>query len=130
MDIELLSLLGGGVSGFVMKFIATMASNQANQFKMMLEAQGVADDSHDRASARGGVWVRRVIVAVILFAVVVAPYILAYSESGVTVFTEYKILGIFPTAKWETLQGMALLPEVRQSLLAIVGFYFGSSQVK
>lgn len=130
MDIELLSLLGGGVAGFVMKFIATMASNQANQFKMLLEAQGVADDSHDRASARGGVWVRRVIVAVILFAVVVAPYILAYSESGVTVFTEYKILGIFPTAKWETLQGMALLPEVRQSLLAIVGFYFGSSQVK
>lgn len=130
MDIELLSLLGGGVAGFVMKFIATMASNQANQFKMMLEAQGVADDSHDRASARGGVWVRRVIVAVILFAVVVAPYILAYSESGVTVLTEYKILGIFPTAKWETLQGMALLPEVRQSLLAIVGFYFGSSQVK
>lgn len=130
MDIELLSLLGGSVAGFVMKFIATMAGNQANQFKMLLEAQGVADDSHDRASARGGVWVRRVIVAVILFAVVVAPYILAYSESGVTVFTEYKILGIFPTAKWETLQGMALLPEVRQSLLAIVGFYFGSSQVK
>jgi hypothetical protein len=130
MDIELLSLLGGGVSGFVMKFIATMASNQANQFKMMLEAQGVADDSHDRASARGGVWVRRAIVAVILFAVVVAPYILAYSNSGVTVFSEYNFLGIIPVAKWETLQGMVLLPEVRQSLLAIVGFYFGSSQVK
>ena len=130
MDIELLSLLGGGVSGFIMKFIGTMASNQANQFKMMLEAQGVADDSHDRESARGGVWVRRAIVGVILFAVVVAPYILAYSNAGVTVFSEYNLLGIIPVAKWETLQGMVLLPEVRQSLLAIVGFYFGSSQVK
>lgn len=130
MENELIALFGGSISGFIMKFMATLAKNQASHFKMMLEAQGVADDSHDRAEARGGVWVRRAIVGVILFAVVVAPYILSYSESGVTVFTEYKILGIFPTAKWETLQGMALLPEVRQSLLAIVGFYFGSSQVK
>jgi hypothetical protein len=76
------------------------------------------------------VWVRRAIVGVILFAVVVAPYILAYSNAGVTVFSEYNFLGIIPVAKWETLQGMVLLPEVRQSLLAIVGFYFGSSQVK
>jgi hypothetical protein len=130
MDIELISLLGGGLSGFIMKFIATMASNQANHFKMMLEAQGVADDSHDRASARGGVWVRRAIVGVILFAVVVAPYILSYSDAGVSVLSEYKFLGIIPVAKWETLQGFVILPEIRTSLIAIIGFYFGSSQVK
>jgi hypothetical protein len=130
MDIELISLLGGGLSGFIMKFMATMASNQANHFKMMLEAQGVADDSHDRASARGGVWVRRAIVGVILFAVVVAPYILSYSDAGVSVLSEYKFLGIIPVAKWETLQGFVILPEIRTSLIAIIGFYFGSSQVK
>lgn len=130
MDIELLSLLGGGLSGFIMKFMATMASNQATHLKMMLEAQGVADDSHDRASARGGVWVRRAIVGVILFAVVVAPYILSYSEAGVSVLNEYKFLGIIPVAKWETLQGFVILPEIRTSLIAIIGFYFGSSQVK
>ena len=130
MDIELISLLGGGLSGFIMKFIATMASNQANHFKMMLEAQGVADDSHDRASARGGVWVRRAIVGVILFAVVVAPYILSYSDAGVSVLSEYKFLGIIPVAKWETLQGFVILPEIRTSLIAMIGFYFGSSQVK
>lgn len=130
MDMELISLLGGGLSGFIMKFMATMASNQANHFKMMLEAQGVADDSHDRASARGGVWVRRAIVGVILFAVVVAPYILSYSDAGVSVLSEYKFLGIIPVAKWETLQGFVILPEIRTSLIAIIGFYFGSSQVK
>jgi hypothetical protein len=31
---------------------------------------------------------------------------------------------------WNSLEGFVILPEVRQSMLAIVGFYFGSSQVK
>ena len=31
---------------------------------------------------------------------------------------------------WTELQGYVLLPEVRQTMLALVGFYFGSSQVK
>ena len=31
---------------------------------------------------------------------------------------------------WIELNGYVLLPEVRQTMLALVGFYFGSSQVK
>jgi len=40
------------------------------------------------------------------------------------------LFGLFKGAKWETVTGYVILPEVRQTALAIVGFYFGSSQVK
>jgi len=38
--------------------------------------------------------------------------------------------GFFKSLKWDTVQGFVILPEIRQTALAIVGFYFGSSQVK
>ena len=127
-------MLGGGVSGFVMKLIAAQAESQARNFEMMIKQQVAADDSADRAAGRGGVWVRRVFVGFILFAVIVAPFILSLTSTPVTVEKEglggiFKLLG-FGANSWESLQGFVLLPEVRQAMLAIVGFYFGSSQVK
>jgi len=38
--------------------------------------------------------------------------------------------GLFKGLKWDTVQGFVILPEIRQTALAIVGFYFGSSQIK
>ena len=134
MNLELIAMLGGGVSGFVMKLIAAQAESQARSFEMMIKQQVAADDSADRAAARGGVWVRRVFVFFILFAVIVAPFILSLLGTPVTVEKEglggiFKLIG-FGAGSWESLQGFVLLPEVRQAMLAIVGFYFGSSQVK
>jgi len=134
MNLELLAMLGGGVSGFVMKLIAAQAESQARNFEMMIKQQVAADDSADRAAGRGGVWVRRVFVGFILFAVIVAPFILSLTSTPVTVEREglggiFKLLGL-GEGSWESLQGFVLLPEVRQAMLAIVGFYFGSSQVK
>jgi hypothetical protein len=43
----------------------------------------LADESADRASARGGVWVRRGLVAITFFAIVVAPFIVAFTDIGV-----------------------------------------------
>ena len=45
MTPELIAMLGGGVSGFVMKMIAAQAQNQARQFDNMLKMQGAADKS-------------------------------------------------------------------------------------
>lgn len=132
MSLELIAMLGGGVSGFVMKMIAAQSQAQATHFEMMLKKQGVADESHDKAAQRGGVWVRRAITITILFAVIAAPFILAFTNHGVTVENEAKgLLGFIGLGGgWQTLEGFVLLPEVRQTTLAIVGFYFGSSQVK
>ena len=131
MTIELLAMLGGGVSGFLMKLIAAQAEAQGRALEAMIQRQNVADLSADKASARGGVWVRRGLVAVTFFAIVVAPFVFAFTDVGVSVARETNgFLGLFKTLKWDTVQGFVILPEVRQTALAIVGFYFGSSQVK
>ncbi len=131
MTVELLAMLGGGVSGFLMKLIAAQAEAQGRALEAMIQRQNVADLSADKASARGGVWVRRLLTASVVFAIIIAPFVFAFTDVGVTVQTETKgFLGLFSRIQWQNMQGFVILPEVRQTALAIVGFYFGSSQVK
>ena len=128
---ERMAMLGGGVSGFGMKLIGAQMENQARAFDRMLQSQGMADDSADRASARGGVWVRRGLVAITFFAIIVAPFIVAFTDIGVSMSRETNgFLGLFKGVQWGTVQGFVILPEVRQTAIALVGFYFGSYQIK
>ena len=131
MTTELIAMLGGSASGFIFKLIGQLVANQQNTVDSMLKKQAVADESHQKAATRGGEWVRRVIVCTVLFAVVIAPFILAHSPEGVTVGQESKgFFGLFGGVKYQTLNGYLILPEIRQTVLAIVGFYFGSSTIK
>lgn len=131
---ELIAMLGGGVSGFVMKLIAAQAQSQTRLLEMQLAKQKAADKSAQLAAGRGGVWVRRLFVACILFAVILAPFILSLLNTPVTIEKSGPkgLLGLLGIGGggWKSLEGFVILPEVRQSMLAIVGFYFGSSQVK
>ena len=141
MPVEILAMLGGSLSGFIMKLIASQAQAQQNQLDMMLKKQGVADDSADRAAKRdgqAGQIVRRTIALCTLFAVIFAPFIMAFFNEPITVEAN-KPGGLFGFLfgntfskgnGWIELNGYVLLPEVRQTMLALVGFYFGSSQVK
>jgi len=132
MTPELLAMLGGGVSGFIMKLIGTQMDNQARQFERMITSQQTADASADAAAKRdGGVMVRRFLVVCTIFAIVIAPFVFAWTDVGVSVSRETNgFLGLFRGVEWQTVQGFVIMPEVRQTALAIVGFYFGSSQVK
>jgi len=132
MTPELIAMLGGGLSGFVMKLIGTQMENQARQFERMIKSQQAADASADAAAKRdGGVLVRRFLVVSTVFAIVVAPFVFAWTDVGVSVARDTGgFLGLFKGVKWETVQGFVILPEIRQTALAIVGFYFGSSQIK
>ena len=133
MSVELLAMLGGSLSGFVMKLIAAQAQSQSAQLEGMLKKQGVADDSADRAAKRtgqAGAIVRRVIA--------ICTFILAFFNEPVTIEANKTggLIGflfgeMFSGGNgWIELNGYVLLPEVRQTMLALVGFYFGSSQVK
>lgn len=114
-----------------MKMIANQADTQARLFEQTLSKQLAADDSADRAAGRGGVFMRRVITFVVLFAIIVVPTVVAFTDVGVSINRETGgIFGMFKTVKWDQISGYVILPEVRQAALAIVGFYFGSSQVK
>jgi hypothetical protein len=132
MTPELIAMLGGGISGFVMKLIGTQMESQARQFERMITSQQAADVSADAAAKRdSGAIVRRFLVVSTVFAIVVAPFVFAWTDVGVSVARETNgFLGFFKTVKWDTIQGFVILPEIRQTALAIVGFYFGSSQIK
>jgi len=125
-------MLGGGVSGFVMKLVGAQMENQARQFERMLGKQQGADASADAAAKRdAGVLVRRFLVVSTVFAIVIAPFVFAWTDVGVSIGRETSgFLGLFKGVQWDTVQGFVILPEIRQTALAIVGFYFGSSQIK
>ncbi|MCP4740779.1 MAG: hypothetical protein GY871_00895, partial [Actinomycetales bacterium] len=72
---EILSMLGGGLAGFVFRFMAMQAQGQLELTKSLIEKQAVADDSADRAADRGSHIGRRVLVFTVLFTLAVAPFV-------------------------------------------------------
>ena len=133
MTTELLAMLGGGFSGFVFKLIGTMVQNQAAITEGLIKKQEASDKSADAAAARVdafGAWTRRIIVLTVLFGVIIAPFILAHSEEGVTVASEYKKwFGLVSGTTYQTLHGYIILPEIKTAVISIISFYFGSAAV-
>lgn len=131
MTPEAISLFLGSGMGAVTKILGVLIGAQRDQMTMMLDKQKVADESHNQAAKRGGEWTRRMIVITVLFAVVIAPFLLAHSPEGITVGSDKSwLFGLLKFTDYQTLSGYLILPEIRQTVLAIVGFYFGSSQIK
>lgn len=141
MTPEILAVLGGGVAGFIFRLIAVLIEGQQKALAMQIERNNAADASADKAAKRtgkAGEWVRRLIVICVLFAVIVAPFVVSYTGQGVTVEREQMkgILGYLANligvnrGGYETVSGYLILPEVRQCVLAIIGFYFGSSRFR
>jgi hypothetical protein len=134
MSIELLSMLGGGITGFVMRLVASQAEAQGRALDAMLRKQEAVDASAEAAANRGGVWVRRLIAICILFAVIVAPFITALINVPLALERESGggILSLILGSQngYINVEGFVLLPEVRQGMLALLSFYFGSSMVK
>ena len=131
MNMELISMLGGGLAGFIFRFMATSMENQQKTTEMLLQKQAMADDSADRAAKRGSHIGRRVLVFTVLWVLAVAPFLGALI--GVDVWVEeeraaWDLLGIF-SGGWEQLRGIVILPELRAALLAAVGFYLGGSSI-
>ena len=126
-------MLGGGASGFLFKLVGTLVQNQAAVTEGLIKKQKASDDSADAAAARVdsfGAWTRRIIVFTVLFGVIIAPFILAHSEEGVTVATDYsKWFGFSKGTTYETLHGYIILPEIKTAIISIISFYFGSAAV-
>ena len=137
---EMLSLLTGSVTGFIFKSMAEKRKNDHEKFMRAMQAQEASDDSANQAAQRvsdaGGKLVRRVIVICILFATIVAPFIIAFND-GITTVVEHTetvygwwdILKLFPEEKtlFTEVDGFLFTPENRNILVTIVGFYFGQA---
>lgn len=141
IPVELISMGVGSVAGFAFKYMAQRAKERAEQFKMSLERGKFIDSTRDNAANRvsidAGKWVRRLIVVSVLFGVVVAPFILAIINQPLYVQVEevtrpflFNLLGGKTETIFVEINGYLLIPEVRQALTAIIGFYFGSATAK
>lgn len=136
---EILSMVGGAFTGFLFKYMAQAQADRQQQFDNLVKAQQVDDDSADRAAQRAnsdsGNWIRRIIVLTILFGVITAPFILALMNKPVAVQVDTPIRTLFGIQygghpKFYQLSSYLIIPEVRQALLALIGFYFGQSTAK
>ena len=128
---ELISMLGGGLAGFIFRYMGMVSENQQKTTELLLQKQAVADDSADRANLRGSHIGRRVLVFTVLWVLCLAPFIGGLIGMPTYVQDErapWDFLGLF-TGGWESLTGIVVLPELRAALLAAVGFYLGGSSI-
>uniref|UniRef100_UPI0040487F78 hypothetical protein n=1 Tax=Flavobacterium sp. TaxID=239 RepID=UPI0040487F78 len=106
---------------------------------MLIQSRELEAKEREAASKRdgaGGIWVRRILVLSTLFGVILAPFILAIL--GLPIFMQVDtqkptyLFGLFgggTETKFVEIWGYLIIPEVRQTLSAMIGYYFGQSSV-
>jgi hypothetical protein len=135
---ELLSLIGGGATGFIFRHMAEKRQSEQENFKRLLEANKQTTDNQDKAVQRvsvdAGKAVRQIIVLMVLFGTIAAPFVLPFFGIPTIVeVTQTKpefLFGLIPETKetlFQTVNGYLFTQENRQILVSIVGFYFGAA---
>lgn len=135
---ELISMIGGGVTGFLFKYLAQKSQDQKEIFERLITANKITTDNQDKAVQRvpidTGRAVRQIIVLTVLFGAFAAPFILPFF--GLPTFIEVDVknpeglFGLIPETSRKAfveINGFIWSSENRQILLSIVGFYFGTS---
>jgi len=135
---ELISLVGGAATGFLFRYMAQKAQDQKEMFQRLMDANKRTTENQDKAAQRVpldlGKGIRQLIVLSVLFATLLAPFIMPFF--GLPTFVEVDatepegLFGLFPqtTRKYFVeVNGFLFASETRQILVSIVGFYFGSA---
>lgn len=135
---ELISLVGGGFTGFLFKYMAQKSADQKEMFNQLIQANKQTTDNQNQAAQRvpldAGRVVRQIIVLTVLFGAFAAPFILPFF--GVPTFVEVDVknpealFGLFPASAKKAfveINGFFWTSENREVLLSIVGFYFGTA---
>jgi hypothetical protein len=138
MPTELISLIGGSLTGFLFRFMAQKSQDQKEMFERLIAANKQTTENQDKAAQRVpldiGKGVRQLIVLTMLFGTIAAPFILPFF--GVPTFVEVDatnpegLFGLIPetTKKYFVeVNGFLYTSENRQILVSIVGFYFGTA---
>lgn len=135
---ELISLVGGAATGFLFRYMAQKSQDQKEIFERLIAANKQTTENQDKAAQRVpldvGRGIRQLIVLAVLFATLLAPFILPFF--GLPTFVEVDattpegLFGLIPqsTRKYFVeINGFLFASETRQILVSIVGFYFGSA---
>ena len=140
VPVEILTMGGGALVGFFFKLVAKRAENEQKRFEMIMREKNFIEESANNAVKRvpieAGKWVRRLIVVSVLFGVILAPFVVTFFnhpivvEELVTRKILWGLLGTRTEPVFIEIEGYLLVPEIRQALTAIIGFYFGQATVK
>lgn len=135
---ELLTLIGGSATGFIFRHMAEKRQAEKEAFDRLLTANKRTNDNQNQAVKRvpidAGKTVRQLIVLMVLFGTIAAPFVLPFF--GIPTIVEVSqtnpewLFGIVPETKetmFQTVNGYLFTQENRQILVSIVGFYFGSA---
>jgi len=138
MPTELISLIAGSATGFLFRYMAEKRQSEAENFKRLLDANKQTTSNQDKAVQRvpidAGKTVRQIIVLMVLFGTIAAPFVLPFfgipTIVEVTQTNPEVLFGLIPETKetiFQTVNGYLFTQENRQILVSIVGFYFGSA---
>lgn len=137
-NVELLSLIGGGFVGFLFRFLAEKRETEKENFQKVLsmidKSKEVADAAAERVPLDIGRVTRRIIVICVLFSSILAPFIAPLFGLSTYIETNQNnpqvLFGLIPEVSKKVfveLQGFVYTQEMKQTLMAIIGFYFGSA---
>ena len=115
---ELITMGASAVGGFALKYMAAQAQNRHEQFTDLMNSSKRAD----KVDGGEGKYVRRFIVLVMLSLlsyIVIAPSLI---DTSAVVVSQ----GWFFTTTTE-IKGIIYDDTIKQILVAIIGFYFGTS---
>jgi hypothetical protein len=135
---ELISLIGGSVTGFFFRHMAEKRQAEKEAFERLLTMNERTTQNQNEAIERvpldAGKVVRRFIVIMVLFGTIIAPFVLPFFGIPTIVEVEQvnpeQFFGIIPETKekvFQTVHGYLFTQENRQILVSIIGFYFGSA---
>ena len=141
IPVEILTLAGSGLLTAFVKFKSTQAKYQHELLKQALERSGQQIKNHDSASLRASDAVSalfRGIIVLSLMLVFVFPTISPLFGDWPIFMTWHeenrKILGLFgqlgDKMKFIELNGSVISPEVKHTMAAVIGYFFGSAAVK
>lgn len=137
MTTELISLFGGALTGFIFRIIALKAEESKARFDRLMKSIDKMDESASKASQRDGDFgkvIRRFIVIAVIFSIVISPFVMALL--GIPTYLEvsyqdggslFGLLAEKTRTSFVEISGNLITSEVRQCLIAITGFYFGSA---
>jgi len=130
--------MGGAATGFIFRLIAAKSEESKNRFNRMMNAIDKSDESADKASKRDGdvgKMVRQFIVVSVIFSIVISPFVMAILGVPTYLEVDYNnggsILGLIgqdvSSKAFVEISGNLITSEIRQCLIAVTGFYFGSA---
>lgn len=139
--LEIISLVGGGVFGAVLKLWAQASQDKHERYLASMQIGQVnAEIIHQARTHQGDgfSFTRRIIAVSCIFAIVILPKIIAVfqPEMGVWVSSEVLENGFLfftesqTVTEWNHLRGFVITPIDTMIVSAVIGIYFGASIAK